>query len=249
MSFRRVGGMNHSSKHNYVSSYNNTTGNLLISENVGLLNTCINFESNIDASFCGSTGSTGTGATGPAGPTGATGHAGATGAVGPTGATGVNGAVGATGATGSAGATGITGATGPAGPSGRGGFARVIYTPVNINSPLMGDTDLTEVLSIPTAGTWHITGQYQLASDVASAVELLGWTFSISDVTLGYNTTVSQLYVLNTGPSYSSRLTSTAVASNVIVTTGALNLHARISTLGFNTAFTGSGQMNAIQIG
>jgi hypothetical protein len=53
MSFRRVGGLNYSSKHNYVSSSNNTTGKLLISENVGLLNTCIQFESNIDASFCG----------------------------------------------------------------------------------------------------------------------------------------------------------------------------------------------------
>jgi hypothetical protein len=70
MSFRRVGGLNYSSKHNYVSSSNNATGNLLISENVGLLNTCIHFESNIDASFCGGTGSSGSGATGPTGPTG-----------------------------------------------------------------------------------------------------------------------------------------------------------------------------------
>ena len=88
MSFRRVGGMNHSSKHNYVSSYNNTTANLLISENVGLLNTCINFESNINASFCGSTGSTGAGATGPTGPTGATGPTGVTGPTGSEGPTG-----------------------------------------------------------------------------------------------------------------------------------------------------------------
>ena len=156
------------------------------------------------------------------------------------------GPVGPAGSIGPTGSTGPTGLAGPTGPAGVGGFARVVYMPANINSPLDGDTVLTEVLSIPTAGTWHITGQYQLASDVASAVELLGWTFSIGDA--GYNTTVSQLYVLNTGPSYSSRLTSTAVASNVIVTTGALNLHARISTLGFNTTFTGSGQMNAIQI-
>ena len=70
MSFRRVGGLNYSSKHNYVSSSNNATGNLLISENVGLLNTCIHFESNIDASFCGPTGSSGSGVTGPTGPTG-----------------------------------------------------------------------------------------------------------------------------------------------------------------------------------
>lgn len=115
MSFRRVGGVNHSSKHNYVSSYNNTTGKLLISENVGLLNTCINFESNIDASFCGSSGATGhSGATGATGPAGATGLAGATGAVGPTGDTGL---AGATGATGEAGATGTTGAVGPTGTS------------------------------------------------------------------------------------------------------------------------------------
>jgi hypothetical protein len=85
MSFRRVGGLNYSSKHNYVSSSNNATGNLLISENVGLLNTCIHFESNIDASFCGPTGSSGSGSTGPTGPTG---PAGPTGLVGPTGPTG-----------------------------------------------------------------------------------------------------------------------------------------------------------------
>jgi len=85
MSFRRVGGLNYSSKHNYVSSSNNATGNLLISENVGLLNTCIHFESNIDASFCGPTGSSGSGATGPTGPAG---PAGPTGLVGPTGPTG-----------------------------------------------------------------------------------------------------------------------------------------------------------------
>jgi hypothetical protein len=76
MSFRRVGGLNYSSKHNYVSSSNNATGNLLISENVGLLNTCIHFESNIDASFCGPTGSSGSGATGPTGPSGPTGPTG-----------------------------------------------------------------------------------------------------------------------------------------------------------------------------
>lgn len=75
MSFRRVGGLNYSSKHNYVSSSNNATGNLLISENVGLLNTCIHFESNIDASFCGPTGSSGSGVTGPTGPTGPMGSA------------------------------------------------------------------------------------------------------------------------------------------------------------------------------
>lgn len=85
MSFRRVGGLNYSSKHNYVSSSNNATGNLLISENVGLLNTCIHFESNIDASFCGPTGSSGSGATGPTGPTGATGPTGSSGPTGPTG--------------------------------------------------------------------------------------------------------------------------------------------------------------------
>ena len=79
MSFRRVGGLNYSSKHNYVSSSNNATGNLLISENVGLLNTCIHFESNIDASFCGPTGSSGSGVTGPTGPTGIAGPTGATG--------------------------------------------------------------------------------------------------------------------------------------------------------------------------
>jgi|LauGreDrversion4_2_1035121.scaffolds.fasta_scaffold53024_2 hypothetical protein len=73
MSFRRVGGLNYSSKHNYVSSSNNATGNLLISENVGLLNTCIHFESNIDASFCGPTGSSGSGVTGPTGSVGPTG--------------------------------------------------------------------------------------------------------------------------------------------------------------------------------
>jgi hypothetical protein len=82
MSFRRVGGLNYSSKHNYVSSSNNATGNLLISENVGLLNTCIHFESNIDASFCGPTGSSGSGATGPTGPTGPSGHTGPTGSIG-----------------------------------------------------------------------------------------------------------------------------------------------------------------------
>ena len=76
MSFRRVGGLNYSSKHNYVSSSNNATGNLLISENVGLLNTCIHFESNIDASFCGPTGSSGSGVTGPAGATGPAGPTG-----------------------------------------------------------------------------------------------------------------------------------------------------------------------------
>ena len=76
MSFRRVGGLNYSSKHNYVSSSNNATGNLLISENVGLLNTCIHFESNIDASFCGPTGSSGSGVTGPIGPTGSVGPTG-----------------------------------------------------------------------------------------------------------------------------------------------------------------------------
>jgi hypothetical protein len=76
MSFRRVGGLNYSSKHNYVSSSNNATGNLLISENVGLLNTCIHFESNIDASFCGPTGSSGSGVTGPIGPTGLAGPTG-----------------------------------------------------------------------------------------------------------------------------------------------------------------------------
>lgn len=76
MSFRRVGGLNYSSKHNYVSSSNNATGNLLISENVGLLNTCIHFESNIDASFCGPTGSSGSGPTGPTGPTGIAGPTG-----------------------------------------------------------------------------------------------------------------------------------------------------------------------------
>ena len=87
MSFRRVGGLNYSSKHNYVSSSNNATGNLLISENVGLLNTCIHFESNIDASFCGGTGSSGSGVTGPIGPTGSSGS-GVTGPIGPTGSVG-----------------------------------------------------------------------------------------------------------------------------------------------------------------
>lgn len=72
MSFRRVGGLNYSSKHNYVSSFNNATGNLLISENVGLPNTCIHFESNIDASFCGPTGSSSS--SGSVGPTGASGN-------------------------------------------------------------------------------------------------------------------------------------------------------------------------------
>ena len=95
MSFRRVGGLNYSSKHNYVSSSNNATGNLLISENVGLLNTCIHFESNIDASFCGPTGPTGSsvssassGALGSGSGSGVTGLIGPTGSAGPTGAPG-----------------------------------------------------------------------------------------------------------------------------------------------------------------
>ena len=121
MSFRRVGGLNYSSKHNYVSSSNNATGNLLISENVGLLNTCIHFESNIDASFCGPTGSSGSGATGPTGPAGAvggpTGPAGPTGAHGPTGSEGPTGPTGPTGAHGPTGITGFAGPTGPATPS------------------------------------------------------------------------------------------------------------------------------------
>ena len=137
--------MNHSSKHNYVSSYNNTTGNLLISENVGLLNTCINFESNIDASFCGSTGGTGqagttgatghTGATGPTGssgdngPTGPTGPEGPTGSAGSTGYTGYTGYTGDKGSTGTAGSEGPAGVTGPVGPTGHasGCYSQTIF--------------------------------------------------------------------------------------------------------------------------
>lgn len=118
MSFRRVGGLNYSSKHNYVSSFNNTTSNLLVSENVGLQDTCIHFESNIDASFCGPTGSSGSGATGPTGPAGAAGGpTGPTGVEGPTGLEGPTGVEGPTGPTGSEGPTGPTGFAGPTGPA------------------------------------------------------------------------------------------------------------------------------------
>lgn len=127
MSFRRVGGLNYSSKHNYVSSSNNATGNLLISENVGLLNTCIHFESNIDASFCGPTGSSGSGVTGP------TGSAGPTGSLGPTGATGTFQST----------------------------IVSQILTKVSIPGLVgTGSVSFVESLSIPTAGTWLIIGNF-----------------------------------------------------------------------------------------
>jgi hypothetical protein len=135
MSFRRVGGLNYSSKHNYVSSSNNATGNLLISENVGLLNTCIHFESNIDASFCGPTGSSGSGVTGPTGSAGPTGSLGPTGSAGPTGATGT--------------------------------FQSTIVsqtlTTVSIGTASIGAVNFTESLNIPSAGTWLIIGNFDVA--------------------------------------------------------------------------------------
>ena len=140
MSFRRVGGLNYSSKHNYVSSSNNATGKLLISENVGLLNTCIHFESNIDASFCGPTGSSGSGVTGPTGPTGPTGSLGPTGSAGPTGATGT--------------------------------FQSTIVsqtlTTVSIGTTSFGIVPFNEDLNIPSAGTWLIIGNFNVAYDIPS---------------------------------------------------------------------------------
>lgn len=134
MSFRRVGGLNYSSKHNYVSSSNNTTGKLLISENVGLLNTCIHFESNIDASFCGPTGSSSTGSSSSG-----------------------------SSSSGSAGLIGPTGSAGPTGAPGNIQSTIVHQTLRQVNIlPTPGNfvIPFIDPLNIPSAGTWLIIGNF-----------------------------------------------------------------------------------------
>lgn len=142
MSFRRVGGLNYSSKHNYVSSSNNTTGNLLISENVGLLNTCIHFESNIDASFCGPTGSSAS----PASP--------------------------ASSGTSGSGVTGLIGPTGSAGPTGAPGNLQTTIVDLSVNEvtipPVPGifPKAFLDYLNIPSAGTWLIIGNFNVTYNI-----------------------------------------------------------------------------------
>ena len=153
MSFRRVGGLNYSSKHNYVSSSNNATGNLLISENVGLLNTCIHFESNIDASFCGPTG--------------------------PTGSSASSASSASSGALGSgSGVTGLIGPTGSAGPTGAPGNLQTTIVDLSVNEvtippspgtffmPLHLPIHLNDYLNIPSAGTWLIIGNFHLTYNI-----------------------------------------------------------------------------------
>ena len=153
MSFRRVGGLNYSSKHNYVSSSNNATGNLLISENVGLLNTCIHFESNIDASFCGPTG--------------------------PTGSSASSASSASSGALGSgSGVTGLIGPTGSAGPTGAPGNLQTTIVNQTVNEvtippvpgtffiPLHLPIHLNDYLNIPSAGTWLIIGNFNLTYNI-----------------------------------------------------------------------------------
>ena len=78
MSFRQFGGLQFASKHNAVSSYYNTSNNLLVTQNVGQSNSYINFLSDISGNTLGYAGPTGdfvigpTGgfAPGPIGPTG-----------------------------------------------------------------------------------------------------------------------------------------------------------------------------------
>ena len=152
MSFRRVGGLNYSSKHNYVSSSNNATGNLLISENVGLLNTCIHFESNIDASFCG-----------PTGPTGSSVSSASSGALGSGSGSGVTGLIGPTGSAGPTGAPGnlqttivnqtVHDVTIPPSP---GTFFMPVHSPVHLN----------DYLNIPSAGTWLIIGNFKITYNI-----------------------------------------------------------------------------------
>lgn len=51
MSFRQFGGLNYAAKHNIVSSNYNTSNNLLVSQNVGLSNSYINFLSDISGNI------------------------------------------------------------------------------------------------------------------------------------------------------------------------------------------------------
>ena len=48
MSFRQFGGLQFASKHNAVSSYYNTSNNLLVTQNVGQPNSYINFLGDIN---------------------------------------------------------------------------------------------------------------------------------------------------------------------------------------------------------
>ena len=183
MSFRRVGGLNYSSKHNYVSSSNNATGNLLISENVGLLNTCIHFESDIDASFCGSTGSSGSGATGP------TGSAGPTGLAGPTGPAG-GGTPSLPNTSSNLGAITIS----------AGGFPNSAVFPQTLNIPSAGKYLLNALvhidilgtlLSATTSGGWSVS----FVGPVAGAVK----TSMVQSITIN-NPTPNQSIIFDTNP-------------------------------------------------
>jgi hypothetical protein len=51
MSFRQFGGLQFASKHNAVSSYYNTSNNLLVTQNVGQPNSYINFQSDISGNI------------------------------------------------------------------------------------------------------------------------------------------------------------------------------------------------------
>ena len=51
MSFRQFGGLQFASKHNAVSSYYNTSNNLLVTQNVGQSNSYINFLSDISGNI------------------------------------------------------------------------------------------------------------------------------------------------------------------------------------------------------
>jgi hypothetical protein len=222
MSFRRVGGLNYSSKHNYVSSFNNATGNLLISENVGLPNTCIHFESNIDASFCGPTGPTGSSSS-----SGSSASSGAPGLIGPT------GSAGPTGASGNIQSTIVNQTLRP---------VTILPTPGTLPTPFMEDH-----LIIPSAGTWLIIGNFNITYNIPyPATSTTTHGFWVSAFNLNYSD-YQQLsaYSLAGGGGGLQRLFS---VSSVYTTAAPITLGGYCGVVYSQYGATLSGNLTAVKI-
>jgi len=218
MSFRRVGGLNYSSKHNYVSSSNNATGNLLISENVGLPNTCIHFESNIDASFCG--------------PTGPTGSSSSSGSSASSGATGPTGAPGAPGASGNIQSTIVNQTL---------RLVTIMPTPGTLPTLFM------DYLIIPSAGTWLIIGNFNITYNIPyPATSTTTHGFWVSAFNLNYSD-YQQLsaYSLAGGGGGLQRLFS---VSSVYTTAAPITLGGYCGVVYSQYGATLSGNLTAVKI-
>lgn len=180
--------------------YDTTTGILKIGDNVNPWNSLPSLQT------AGAVG-----ATGSQGPTGPTGPAGITGPTGPAGTNGVTGAQGA------------TGYTGPAGSSYPVSGATSAPLTTNLSTP---SSSVTETISLPAAGTYHIVGSFTidlLSTGASSQFQMLiGSAYSNAFSTANYTTVEFSVpfSIFVTGSSFSVILSlsgATSIDSNQFI--------------------------------